>query len=318
MGTMGTKKGLILIARCTKNGHTMWRVNVPISLVGRRMRRFFSSRRDAILWVDEFEGNLKQHGLSAIETGGKTVNEVLSRFWELRELTGRHLQTAKSVLTQFCARHGASPIRMVSPLQLQTFWTRPEWSPSHRAKAFRYLRLFFNWAERYDFIQGNPARRVEAPKVGELPKRILSPQRMAELLQIDDEVLHAFLCLGGLAGLRSSEILALSPDDLGKKEIHVKAGKTGERFVSILPAFKRHWRALPSFPGITDFYAHIRAVTGDKWPANCLRHSYGTFHLAMWQDAGKTAFQMGNSQAVVIRSYARAVRQIEARKWWNL
>jgi len=236
----------------------------------------------------------------------------------LKEMEGAHAQTARSVLGQFALEYGSVPIRLVSPLQLQSFWSRDDWGRSHRAKVFRYLRMFFNWAERYDFLDRNPARRVEPPKVGELPKRILTPERMGELLESGDPILRAFLCLGGFVGLRSSEILRLCPGDIGEIEIHVKGGKTGERFVKALPVFKRYWQGLPSFPSTTEFYAHVRAITGRFWPANCLRHSFGTYHLARWEDAAKTAFQMGNSQAVVIRSYARAVRASEAEKWWML
>jgi len=66
------------------------------------------------------------------------------------------------------------------------------------------------------------------------------------------------------------------------------------------------------------FYAHIREVTGEKWPPNCLRHSFGSYHLAMWENAAGTAHQMGNSEAIVRKSYARAVRKKEAEAWWAL
>lgn len=313
---MGTRNSKVVVARCVKNGRRMWRVNVPVGLAGRRMRRFFLSEREAVEWAGEFEETVRVHGRAALEVSGKTVREVLERFWVLKEMEGRHAGLARTILGQFSAKYGAVPIKMVRPLQLQMFWTRDEWSRTYRATVFRYLRLFFNWAERYEYIEGNPARRVEPPKVGELPKRILEPETMARLLQKEDAILRAFLVLGGFAGLRSSEILRLRTEDIGNTEIHVRSGKTGERFVAVLPAFLRWWRSLPEFPPERAFYAHLVDVTGGRWPANCLRHSFGTYHLARWQDAAKTAFQMGNSQAVVIRSYARAVPFESSERWW--
>lgn len=283
------------------------------------MRRFFGSQAEAVQWADEFERNLKLYGLQHIQTAGKTVNQVLERFWALKEIQGLHRSGAKSILTQFSQKHGSAPIKAISPIQLQAFWTREEWGKTYRFGVYRYLRLFFNWAERYDFIDRNPIRRVEVPKAGDPPKTILRPEKMAEYLTIDDPLFHAFICLGGFAGLRTSEILELRPDDIGRKEIHVRGGKTGERFVTILPTFKRHWWGLFAFhESKSRFYKHVRAVTGGNWPDNCLRHSFGSYHLSMWEEAGRTAFQMGNSEAVVRRAYARAVPKSEAKKWWAI
>ena len=35
-----------------------------------------------------------------------------------------------------------------------------------------------------------------------------------------------------------------------------------------------------------------------NWPHDGLRHSYGTWHFALYQDLGKTAAQMGHSRCV--------------------
>ena len=39
----------------------------------------------------------------------------------------------------------------------------------------------------------------------------------------------------------------------------------------------------------------------------------------MWQDAGKTAYQLGHSSPQIVRkAYARAVRKADAERWWAL
>jgi hypothetical protein len=95
---VGTKRGKLQITSCQKNGRRVWRVNVPVSLAGRRMRRFFDFEREAVSWADDFQDSLKKYGTKGLAVDGKTVNDVLSRFWALKGLVGPHAQTARSVL----------------------------------------------------------------------------------------------------------------------------------------------------------------------------------------------------------------------------
>jgi len=310
-------------------GEIRFQLDIPAELNrGKRWRRLFSTEAEALQHGDEHMGFIKEHGQSALESAGFTFNDALKRFRSLKEMSGRHESTADAVYNKFSKVYGTARIKTISPMDLQAFWTRKEWAPTTRVKVFRYLRLLFNWLERYDIIDRNPARRVEPPKDDEAPKNILIPQRMQEFLAINDDILRAFLCLGGFAGLRTCEILTLQEQDIEETEIRVSANTKDERWVTRLPVFDAHWRSLPKLPATTDFYKHIRMVTGATVkgrriigggiPANSLRHSFGSYHLGMWEDAGKTAFQMGNSAGIVEQYYARRVRKKQAEAWWAI
>lgn len=296
-------------------------MNVPASFLGKRQRKYFESEAGAYGWADELESEVREFGRSGVENGGKTLRDVLARFRASRQLEGHHGRLAGFYLDKFESEFGAMGIDRVSPFVLESFWNGREWSGTTKAQAFRYLALFFSWAERYDLVARNPTRRVERPKAGKPKKTIITPAEMKKALEFDDEITRRFLCLGGFAGLRTSEFL--NGPVISKTEIHAR-GKTGERFVKVLPAFKRHWPRGEWKP-LTDrnFRVHRDGLTAhmgwDDWPDNCLRHSFASYHLSMFEDAPATAFQMGQqSPKMLYQAYARAVTKSAARAWWRV
>ena len=64
------------------------------------------------------------------------------------------------------------------------------------------------------------------------------------------------------------------------------------------------------------------AVRGDipdfNWKANGLRHSFGTYHYAMFESADKTSKQMGNSPEIMHKHYKGLCSHAEAVKFWAL
>jgi integrase len=62
-----------------------------------------------------------------------------------------------------------------------------------------------------------------------------------------------------------------------------------------------------------------KAAELEAWPHNGLRHSFGSYHLAFYGDAVKTAQQMGHRSADVVHNHYKAlVLKVEAEKFWNL
>jgi len=317
------KRSGIKIREVLRVGNIRWEVNVPASFLGKRRKVYRQTEAGAYAYADELEKTVRQFGLSGVENGAKKLAEVLARFWASRQLDGHHGRLARFFLDKFGAKYGALPIDAVSPFVLEEFWNSYGWKGTTKSQAFRYLSLFFGWAERYDLVARNPARRVERPKAEKPQKRILTPADMRKLLQTEDPIMLPFLCLGGFAGLRTSEFLA--GPEIGRSEIHVREGKTGERFVKILPAFRRHWRKGEWHPPDERTFRRHRdklteAMGWEDWPDNCLRHSFASYHLAAWEDAPATAFQMGHRQnpRMLYDAYARAVTKAQARAWWAI
>ena len=60
----------------------------------------------------------------------------------------------------------------------------------------------------------------------------------------------------------------------------------------------------------------IVAVHGLKWRTNALRHSYGTYRMAVLKDMPQLSYEMGNSIAMIRRHYHEAVHESEGANWF--
>jgi 2,4-dienoyl-CoA reductase-like NADH-dependent reductase (Old Yellow Enzyme family) len=59
---------------------------------------------------------------------------------------------------------------------------------------------------------------------------------------------------------------------------------------------------------------------GVEWPSNALRHSFASYHLALHQDGGKLALQLGHGggMSVLIRHYREIVSPEAVRAWFEV
>jgi integrase len=57
-----------------------------------------------------------------------------------------------------------------------------------------------------------------------------------------------------------------------------------------------------------------------KWPDNGLRHSFGSYHVACFQNPNMTALQMGHSTKDTLFNYYRnsRIRKKDAEAYWKL
>ena len=67
---------------------------------------------------------------------------------------------------------------------------------------------------------------------------------------------------------------------------------------------------------LTKALKDLKSVKG--WPNDVLRHSYGSYRLAVLDDINKVASEMGNSPEVIIQNYRRPVSKAEGKKWFKI
>ena len=66
-------------------------------------------------------------------------------------------------------------------------------------------------------------------------------------------------------------------------------------------------------------FRRIRKNITIRWEPNCKRHSFGSYHLAMFDNTGKTALQMGHRDiGTLFEYYRRVVRKEDAASVWGL
>ena len=124
----------------------------------------------------------------------------------------------------------------------------------------------------------------------------------------------------------------LRHENVKAETIRIEKSKTDRaRSVSIidpLPAWfpsERKGRIFDLKPAVKDREAvwleamdSIKAKAEVELPQNVFRHCFGSYHYAKERDAARTAFEMGNSPAIVRRHYADAVDSKEAEIFWIL
>lgn len=55
------------------------------------------------------------------------------------------------------------------------------------------------------------------------------------------------------------------------------------------------------------------------WPHDCLRHSFASYHLAMWKSPDQTAHEMGHrSTAMLYAHYRELVTVEDAAAFWSV
>lgn len=169
------------------------------------------------------------------------------------------------------------------------------------------LRAFFGWMVQAGYVESNPFSTVPMPKVVEKEPEFLAVADFEALLRKAQEKCPdavAYFVLGGFAGVRTSAAVALDRSHIRFETrgllITGENSKTDRRqFVDghepnlwawlkwckkhapdgfELP--KRKWETLRTF---------VRTEAKVKMPANALRHSFCTYHCALYGDAGRTA-----------------------------
>ena len=186
----------------------------------------------------------------------------------------------------------------------------------------------FAYAAKQGYAACNPIDGIERPEVSDPDIKVLSVPETSKFLTNADEDARPVLAIGLFAGLRMSEILALTWEevDLCERTITVQGrkAKTRQRRVVTISDNLCGWLALTP----------TREQTGPIWkqgflgwdnrrltldvPRNALRHSFGSYHYALHKNENLTAAEMGNSPSTIFRHYRAVVTPLAAKAYWQL
>jgi integrase len=212
----------------------------------------------------------------------------------------------------------------------------------HRAS----IRQFLDWATRNSYLPvthrlgDTDQMRPERANVTDV--QFYTPAEFKSLLDTAKGPLQAMIALGGLAGLRTAELLRLSWQDVWRipGHIEVTAGKSKtrqRRLVKICTALG-HW--LKPFRQSTEgplwagheitWQDHFNELCADarvqtkagKVPVtrkpNGLRHSFCTYHFAANGNEFETAQQAGHAPALLHAHYKGLATKREAGAWFTV
>ena len=192
---------------------------------------------------------------------------------------------------------------------------------------------FLSYAVRRGYLEASPIKAIDKVKAQDTPPEIFTPAELAKILTAAPIDLLPAIALGAFAGLRTSEILRLtwSEIDLARGFIHIAARKTKSarrRLIKILPNLAA-WLAPhaaatgPVYVGSNDQYhdavSSLILGLGIKRAKNGLRHSFASFHLAKFEDAGGLALQLGHTTTkLIFEAYRELVRPEESEVYWSI
>ena len=267
-------------------------------------------------------------------TGSRKVSEVVADLLAARTADGmsrRYLGDLRVRLGRFVQSFGEEMIAGINAARIDEWLRGLGVGPVTRNTYRRRLAVLFSFAKRRGYVTENPVADVERAKEPETEIEILSVSQVALLLESASSDMLPFWAIGAFAGLRRAEIerLTWSEVDFEAGVIEVKASKSktaSRRLVTIQPNLHEWLTPYRQRTGRVSPVNLQRKVNDDReraklrseWPQNALRHSFGSYHLAQFNDAAKLALEMGNSPATIFRHYRQLVKPKQAERYWKL
>lgn len=269
-------------------------------------------------------------------TFGISLDQLRSEYIAAKTAQGLRpasLSSIRSTLDLFIRAHPCQRAKAVTAGMIAAYINKPQWAQKTRLGHLVNLSAFFQFAVRRGHIKVNPCTAVDKPIVEFLTPEILTPAETAALLNAcerhDPELIgHAALCaFGGLRPMSEVARMTLGAILLDRGVIQPSTmNKTRRRrLVTVQPNLKawlerwlpHGWRFQP--PNFWARWRSVRAIAGiTHWPADVLRHSFVSYHLALLDNDALTAKEAGHSQSELHESYKALVTKPEAEAYFAI
>ena len=243
----------------------------------------------------------------------------------------RYLEDLKSRLGKFSAEFGGRKMSEITTTQISSWLSSLKVSAVTRNNYRRVLGVLFNFGLGRKWCSENPATAVNAAKEKDSPIGILQPEQMASILENASQETLPYWVIGAFCGLRSAELERLDWKDVhfdsGFVEVTARNAKSARRrLIEMQPNLKAWLLPYRSMRGSVAPINLRKLLEADRqaagivtWPSNALRHSFASYSLSHFQNAGKTALDLGHADAnVVFAHYRELVRSEVAKRWWSI
>lgn len=247
-------------------------------------------------------------------------------------------------MEKFTQAFGTFDVCDLRPEHLDLFFVEhlKDLAPRTRNHFRSTLTVFFKWCVRKSLLAENHSLRKsnglcpdgktkEAADVGEV--EVYTAKEFAALLSTAQGALQALIAIGGLAGLRTEELLRLTWADVWRRpgfiEVVGRKAKTRQRrLIPMLPALTAWltpFRALKEgslWTGkFVSFHEHMRELhTAAEVPRrdNALRHGFISYRLSDIHNEHQVAAEAGTGIQMLYRHYREIVTPQEAKQWFNV
>jgi len=279
------------------------------------------------------------------------ISKLVDEFIETKEREGRserYLADIRSRLGRFRNDYGDKIVATVQSTLISDWLVELKLKPVTTNNYRRLLVGLFNEGRRRRYINYNPA--LDSIKIKEVPGSvgILTAEETSKLLSSADDEILPFFAIGLYAGVRTEELERLdwrNIDLLGNHiEIKAENAKSAKRRLILIRPNLKAWlqpfakasgkvwpksgRKLSEKARRQAGFGNPDSLTPDEkkaglklkpWPHNAMRHSFGSYHLAAFNDASKLALEMGHTDnKMIFAHYREVVRPVEAKKYWSI
>lgn len=266
-----------------------------------------------------------------------TVADVAAKFIAAKEredLSGYYIKPMKRIFKRF-AETFRCPLANIETDEIQAWILKQGVSKRSRNNLRNALATLFSFARDHGHLpeaDRTAAERVKAEKVRDTSISIYTPEELARIMAAAPKRLVPSIAIAAFAGVRSAELMRLDWGNVklaqGHIELRPEITKTASRrVVPIQPALdawladyaKTEGPIAPPYQNLDNLTRGIIAAVkaaGVPPKRNAFRHSFGTYRLAVTQNAAQTSLEMGNSPAKLMRNYNDAATPAQGAAWF--
>lgn len=208
------------------------------------------------LHTRDWDEGIRKVNQMAAEKGGDVA---LATAWDsfladkmtqnVAPVTIKKYKLLRKRMETFAKEHKLVNVRDFTLDMLTTFRVGWKWNPRTARAHLERLRTFFQFCADRHWADGNPARHLKAPKVADLPTLPLDQNEWTKVLTACDTYkenvgelgllnalrLRALVMVMRYSGLRISDAVNLSTDQLKGDRLRLRTAKTGTTVSTILP-----------------------------------------------------------------------------------
>jgi integrase len=251
-------------------------------------------------------------------------------------LRERYLKELEAYLKKFAIGRNDMFLDQIGVAEIQSWFDgRTEALSTKRANIGR-LGSMFDVVWKQGYIKENPCLKLPTVKLRQGPPTIFSPKQAEQILEIAREETPAilpYIVLGMFGGVRPEELEKLKWGDVDAKHgtvtIDVASSKTSRRRVVPLHGTPLKWLKICKAGGAADLVVpskvtlrrhrrKIRDAAKIEWPQDILRHTAGSYLLALHKNANSVANMLGNSSRILERHYKDLVTETACEEFWAL
>ena len=267
--------------------------------------------------------------------GTRTVKEFVADFLEAkreRNLKPKTIKSYRNRLGRFAESYGDKQIQEVTKRDVQKFLRMVGGTPVTFNNYRRDLGIMFKAAQKAELIQKNPVVNVDTKVEEHDEATTFTPAQVQKLMTatVEHEAgMVPYFAIGIFTGLRpEQELRGLDWKDIDLENKRIKvtvktAKRRRRRYVEMsdnLVAWLMPYRdQIGKVFWSRSAYENARKKAGVAWHNDIMRHSYGSYHVAQYQDAGKTMLQMGHkNMQTLLDHYVDAKTKEDAAKFWAI